>query len=329
MSHLDKLLKRTFGDNLRSQFNNTEGIFTEKQRPIRKLPVIQPVEEITDEEKERIRVLKEEASKTSVDMLEFYNFSLQSGTRDISFIILNENNISEDVLNSRKSTIRDILSEDNFCRAIYNTLKTQFCNVTKKHLLAEAKLIYNNVLFYRDLYLRLLQINVGYVAPSEKHGNGLFAGKNLKKGDIITFFFPYYMETIVKSDFENENEGISIIPIISRKTLKESEMPLMRRCENAIDDKTLIIGDPKINNDSRFLGHFINDACDFYSDITQLQYEKQITDKVNTCLIRYETDPRILYAVAYKDIERGQEFLSSYGWNYWVNFGIPNNQDIN
>lgn len=314
----------SFAKNMKSAFSQNQGIFKE---PVNKMPEIKPVTPLTQEEKNVIKMAKEKAENVYLSLQEIINYSFELAEKNINFIIQNPSKIDPDIFSKRMLVLQGINEKDKFCKIVARSLKPQFCNITKAQLTEECEKIYENVLFYRNLYLCLLGINTCYVDISPIHGKGLFAARNLKKGDIITFFFPYFLETVVKSDnhdiLDNPEEGVSILPIISRRSLNSHDIHQMRHCENRILDNVYLMGDPHETTDARFLGHIVNDACEFYSGITELEYDEQISMKANSCLVKNVHEPRLLYIVAYKNIEAGEEILSYYTWAYWQNMGIP------
>lgn len=290
-------------------------------------PVVIPpvVEPITDAEKEDIELTKAVASEMNMNIMEMYKFSIESGERDISFCFVDQSKIDPVLKEAREYVLQSMMDKKDFIKAVYRVTKVQFFDITRTVLESAIEKIYENVLFYRDLYMRLLQFSTCEVKPSRIHGNGLFSTKKIKKGDVITFFFPYYLETIIdngKIDKERE-EGLSILPLISRRTLNANEIPIMRRCENAVSETVLMMGDNKVHSDTRFLAHMINDPCIFTPGMSELDYEGQIITSFNACIVRFHKEPRILYVTAYKNIEIGDEILVPYGWNYWSIFGIP------
>lgn len=290
-------------------------------------PILIPeaVAPITDEEKKDISSTKATTSEMNMSIMEMYNFSIESGDRDISFCLVDSSKIDPVLKEAREFVLQGMMDKKDFIKAVYRATKVQFSNITRSVLEDEIEKIYENVLFYRDLYMRLLQFSTCEMKPSKIHGNGLFATRKLKRGDVITFFFPYFLETIIENglDGADREEGLSILPLISRRNLNASEIPEMRRCENSVSEKTLLMGDPKMSVDTRFLAHFINDPCIFTPGMTELDYEGQIVNSFNACIIRYNAEPRILYVTAYKNIEIGDEILIPYGWNYWSTFGNP------
>lgn len=322
----EKMKKMSFAKNMKNAFLNKDGIF-EQEKKVSKMPEIKPVTPLTEKEKEIIRMAKEKAQAISLSLQEIISYSYDAAERNIDFIIQDPSKIDPHTYNTRMMVLQDVHDKEKFVKIVMRTLKSQFCNITKSQLIEECEKIYENVMFYRNLYLCLLGINTCYVKKSPIHGNGVFATRNLKKGDIVTFFFPYFLETVVKSQnhdiLDNPEEGVSILPIVSRRTLNSYNIAQMRNCENCVMENVYLMGDQLETSDPRFLGHMVNDACTFFSGITELEYDEQISQRVNSCIVKNVHEPRLLYVIACKDIAKDEEILTYYTWAYWQNTGIP------
>lgn len=144
-----------------------------------------------------------------------------------------------------------------------------------------------------------------------KHGRGVFAVKDIKKGEIATVY-PTHL-------------------IINKTPREDGLVEALGRCEYDKDytfdvSPTLTHqGDPTCENPN-FLGHLIND---FYHDVSELnttgesiiKYMMHLFQSSNTTFTKKK---HFVYIEATKDIKAGEELLIPYTPLYWTDF---NGQD--
>lgn len=251
-------------------------------------------------------------------------FLEQYSSRDVSKLLIKEPNIDVNLLEHRNRMLPPSPVKSDLINTIKSCLKLQIGYVSKKNIEKIVDKVYEKLIFYRDMFLRLIPINNVVVKPSLIHGQGIFATKQLKKGEIITFYFPYFLEHVY-TDTEKKQEGIILVPVISRRSFTDNndELSAMRKGSIKIDFDFFLVGDDKYIGDQRFLGHLANDPCDFSKgNIDFVKYEKEIIEKANASVVSYSEDRKFIYLVATKTIKIDEEILVPYGANFWE---IPNN----
>lgn len=93
-----------------------------------------------------------------------------------------------------------------------------------------------------------------------------------------------------------------------------------------LTDKLSIVGCPDIANHPWFLGHMLNDPCDFSllkkgKEGKWLIHYREAEQRAN---VRWGHEGDCLYLVTTQDIKAGEELLISYGSDYWfVRAGLP------
>jgi hypothetical protein len=144
-----------------------------------------------------------------------------------------------------------------------------------------------------------------------KYGRGVFADCNIPSRTVITIYPAHYLCERVKG-----NEHTVCHP--------QGLPPMVPAYRITLTDKLSIVGCPDITNHPWFLGHMMNDPCDFSllkkgnEGKWLLHYAEQ---KAN---VRWENDGDCVYVVTTQDIKAGEELLISYGVDYWfVRAGLP------
>lgn len=142
------------------------------------------------------------------------------------------------------------------------------------------------------------------VKPS-KHGRGVFAMKDIKKGEIATLY-PAHLIIRKNSDGTGLMEGL---------------------CEYDhaytfdVSEKITHQGDPSCENPN-FLGHLIND---FYPDVSELKptgesIVKYMMHLMGSCNVKFTKKKHFVAIEAIKDIKAGEELLIPYTPLYWIDF---------
>lgn len=132
-----------------------------------------------------------------------------------------------------------------------------------------------------------------YVAPSNIEGFGVFAKRNLKRGEIVTI----YPSDIVR---------------LPGKDNLYYEFSSERKC--IFDEKyayqtnyCIIAGDLSNIDDMNLVGHIVNDGT--------ICTKNNYNTKNNNCI--YYPYHMFVLIVVDKDIKKGEELLVSYGIDYW------------
>lgn len=238
--------------------------------------------------------------------------------RDVTKLLLAPNKIPDSIAEHRRIMLQGTPNLENLNRLIKNVLLQQDGSIKKSEIEKLSKETYETIVLYRDIYMRLIDIDKVYVKNSPIHGKGVFASKDIKKGTIITFYFPYFIEIVHN---KNNKESYVIIPILSRRKFDEKTNNLLdalRQGTIKVAENMMLIGDDEFYSDSRFLGHMVNDPCDFSErKPTYEEYDLEVSFKANASVIPYDGDRRFTYLVSTKDIEKDEEILVPYGCSFW------------
>jgi len=157
--------------------------------------------------------------------------------------------------------------------------------------------------------------NINHIELKESniHGLGLFTKEPIKKGDFITF----YPADIVAYETGNGSAAIGY----SQRFLEHYENPAehIKSCNRNIltVDKFYSITASRIfDSDLAYAGHFINDAS---SKDSLEEYLEEVKEKQNCEFVEIRPNNLHVGIGAMRDIEPGEEILSSYGFKYWEN----------
>ena len=157
--------------------------------------------------------------------------------------------------------------------------------------------------------------NINHIELKESniHGLGLFTKEPIKKGDFITF----YPADIVAYETGNGSAAIGY----SQRFLEHYENPAehIKSCNRNIltVDKFYSITASRIfDSDLAYAGHFINDAS---SKDSLEEYLEEVKEKQNCEFVEIRPNNLHVGIGAIRDIEPGEEILSSYGFKYWEN----------
>ncbi|OEU23589.1 hypothetical protein FRACYDRAFT_259425 [Fragilariopsis cylindrus CCMP1102] len=167
-------------------------------------------------------------------------------------------------------------------------------------------------------------------------GNGLFASRNIKNGELITLY-PGDAVIIRKNEDEDGNKKTSKdskkknIPLITNVMfgdhidIKDRKIDRIltyesRGYETELNDSISIIGDPTfIPYDTSYCAHYANDGA-YLNDFDATKREVYYTNSVsnyNSANFLME-DGAHVGMVATKDIGKNQEIFLSYGEGYWL-----------
>lgn len=241
--------------------------------------------------------------------------------RDVSRLLVPQDRVDSVLFENRIKMLPVEPNKDNLKQMVTGLLQQQLTTITNEEISNATEIIYEYILFYRDFFLRIIEINNITVKESSIHGKGVFATKDIKEGSLITFYFPYFLEYVYTSVVNDKEEGIVILPILSRRRFSRNnndEIDYLRKGTIRISDHFMLVGDDQYFTDHRICGHMINDPCDFSKGkVTSEEYERQIIIKANASVVSYEKDRRFIYVAATRDIKQGEEILIPYGSRYW------------
>lgn len=308
-------ISKNFAAAMKKNFANNK--FSE-DRPITKISVPEK-KQVSPEE------IEEMMSKMNFDSYALRNneFLEKYSTRDVSKLLITEGNIDIKLLEHRDRMLPPHPKKEDMTTTIKSTLKAQIGYLSRKKLDGIVDSVFMKLLFYRNMFRRLTPIDNVVVRESPVHGQGIFATKKIKNGDIITFYFPYFLEHVHvdKADIERDGEGIILTPVISRRNFSlenDGELSAMRRGAIKIEKDFYLVGDDQYVADHRFLGHLANDPCDFSKGpVDALKYESEIINKANASIVSYSEDRKYVYLAAIRTIEIDEEIFVPYGTRYW------------
>lgn len=153
------------------------------------------------------------------------------------------------------------------------------------------------------------------IKPSNIHGNGVFATKDIEENKVITMFPCHVIQTNDKS--------YTLNPFYREQLLANNISDISSYTFN-IDETTSIFGVPVVL-DYFFLGHMINDSYptvdDFLKIKTAIDYGKTaykymlIGQQQNNC--KFIKMPNYVYVKTTKNISAGEELTISYGFPFW------------
>jgi hypothetical protein len=262
----------------------------------------------------------EKIIKTDAYAIRNNDFLEKYSNRDVRNLLINEESIDIDILTHRFRMLPSDPNINHLKESIKITLEKQVGPVSKSKIKTISADFLELLNFYRDVFLRLTEIDKVEVKDSSIHGKGIFATKKIKEGEIITFYFPFYLEYVSKDD-----KGIILTPVISKRQYNkdnENDLLTMRKSAINISNGFFLTGDNEYIGDTRFLGHIANDPCDFSSgNVDFVHYESEIIKKANSSIVSYTNDRRFVYLAAIKEINIGDEILVPYGARFWQ---IPN-----
>jgi hypothetical protein len=152
-------------------------------------------------------------------------------------------------------------------------------------------------------------INVPCEVKQSDHGRGVFATRDIKKGETITLYPAHCLATPIKN--------------------KQDKYDISGGCEydweyalNHSKTGEIHTGDKEME-DPLFLGHLINDFCSFVGEFKQkgkgqgANFMKYFIHALAFQNVEFKCGKHFLTIVARKDIKEGEELLVAYSPAYW------------
>lgn len=207
-----------------------------------------------------------------------------------------------------------------YLQSVYGQIKNKFnVNINKKHEKYDK--------FTVETFIQNLEIdyklNKVYVKESAKHGIGVFAKDNINIGEIITLYPAHYVIFYPDGNKHENNHKLGIIKSDLTDNLKyDSDENIKYNYAFDINKYYSICGDPRITNNMNYIGHMINDGCKGHS--AKNNYNKKDNELYNklrflTCNSIFENIHNLCVCiVATENINKDEEILVSYGYNYWT-----------
>ena len=156
-------------------------------------------------------------------------------------------------------------------------------------------------------------------------GNGLFAARQLDRGELITFY-PGDLRVRWQRSNLSLAEGVGFVfgahvPTARRDLIRHALLEAGPEELDVIpviggDTGTSVAGDPMVTDDPAYVAHVINDCatCSTLDGIAE--YAAAAITRANAHTISIEGCH--LAAVAAKRVEKGEEIYMSYGPPYWL-----------
>lgn len=169
---------------------------------------------------------------------------------------------------------------------------------------------------------------------SQVHGNGVFAKRDIKEGEFVTFYpcDAYYIGEPAKDGSHAQIRFNSDMSDERCKELLMSSTYTLGSCGTG----NMFIGDPDVTDNAWFLGHMINDGVAIIKRsgdiVTQcVVYTKASIARANVKIVNLRAG-RQLCAVAMcatRDIQHGEEIFYTYDFPYWLSqVGCECNQEV-
>ena len=175
------------------------------------------------------------------------------------------------------------------------------------------------------LFLEIIKKEISnfvYLKDSKIHGKGVFAAKDIKKGQDITIYPPHYVITYPKRIWECKPNSLCHIMTSDFAEKIAIDEHVRNNYSFLINDQIKIVGSPEITDKSCFLGHMINDGAKSHS--TKSNYNEKDHDiYIRISLLKRNVvfnikNDNIVFITAIKDIAKDEEILITYNYNYWV-----------
>lgn len=156
------------------------------------------------------------------------------------------------------------------------------------------------------------------VAPSQLHGDGLFADRDVAEGELLTFFPGDAL--LFWADGDRENSDVMCffgahVPQ-SERDANEIVTDRVKSYELYVSGKISAIADPSRRSEPAYLGHFANDGstCPSPEDVESYRRDSAAAANARVCLLE-----NCHFALqASQPIKSGDEILLTYGEGYWL-----------
>ena len=170
-----------------------------------------------------------------------------------------------------------------------------------------------------------LPLNRCRVAPSSLHGLGVFATRDIKKGEIVTL---YPGDAVLQwKDDRQDLRDVKVlfgshVPLL-KQDVKKATSEESRAYEILATDTISVVGDPELCDDMSYVGHIINDGSFCDSLEGRVKYERDTAKLMNAehCLLRGWSGRKLpvhFFTRAARDIAKDEEILVSYSFGYWL-----------
>lgn len=154
------------------------------------------------------------------------------------------------------------------------------------------------------------------IGPSSLHGEGVFAQRNLKRGDLITLHPCHYISINIgkESAWVPANVKMPKMTLMLSKLLFQYSAKVEGTCLS-------VAADPTITASPAACAHLINDAATLETrDFGYHEMYRYVVDSTTSQNSYFVTLGGVsVAAVASRDIQRGEEIFTAYGAAFWAN----------
>ena len=235
--------------------------------------------------------------------------------------------MSSEYLNTKLSELHrsynhdDIKLIESSLELIYNCAQKDY----KKFKIHDKEYFLNNTKLKQLSSIVPFGLNKVQVKPSNIHGNGVFATKDIKIGELITFYPGNIVECYPNKDRFKDGHY----------TLNYRGLNNIKRGDNNyafdVSDEYTIFGDKDFKTDPNYMGHLINDGAKSNLDPESIPIYIKISTQMANCDFHKIKDLHVAI-IATKNINKGEELLITYGPSYWnsynKNIKISNNHKL-
>jgi SET domain-containing protein len=163
------------------------------------------------------------------------------------------------------------------------------------------------------------------IKSSNIHGRGLFANKNINKGDLITFYPADIVEYYPNKDGHKDGHIAALFPSVEyAKKYGNQKEKFLNAYGFMINSEYSIYGHPSFDNDKNYMGHFINDGAKSDSSEKADKIYTIVSLKKANCEFYILKGDLHVAIIASRDILEGEELFISYGIQYWQSYNKNN-----
>lgn len=199
--------------------------------------------------------------------------------------------------------------------------------------------IIKKTIFYKTDIDRTGPKDIVVLKESGIHGKGVFAARDIKKGELLTFYPAHYVAKDISGEVIEPGEQVKGRGLKYDPNIKKSY-------STPLNNYYIICGDPRIHNNPAFIGHMCNDGQKHdlleYNAEAKMEYKNNVWKVCNaaiekrpiesiyihdsTEIQRYRPD-LAMFIMAIKDIKKGDEILIPYGFHYWLSANKREKED--
>ena len=180
----------------------------------------------------------------------------------------------------------------------------------------------------KPMFERLGEIvNATTVGPSPTAGTGLFAARDLPAGTLVALYPAHAIgrgEQIVSYDTDTDyfKKQMSSGPAVDSCPYRQivlGDRSLFGVANDQIEDPFYIDANPEQPLVDGWTAHLVNDAvmCDAGDEESVVRYYEASLARRNCLIVPVGPAPLMGYATT-RDVEAGEELLTTYGAEYWV-----------